>query len=259
MRLRGRSIRAVMVAVLMSMSAIAPAGAGGQIATQLDCSPETSTGRRGTVHRVTCIARTSSGTPVSGAEIDVEANGVNDPDDGYDPTPPDFSCTTSAATEGTCTIVHGQGGVGSTSSAGLTSYRAWVDADNDNSTAEADEGEGRDETVTPGSDEPDATDVVERTWEMHRCTMSGTSAGDRLVGTAGDDVICGLGGNDTILGRAGDDELLGHKASDDLKGGSGEDVLTGGRGHDDLGGGRGEDSCHGNSWFDRFSSCEQRR
>lgn len=241
MRLERRSIYgALAVGMVVIVSVIAPAGAG-QAAARIECSPETSTGRRGTVHRVSCAALTSSGTPVTGAQIDVEANGVNDPDGGYSPTSPDFSCTTSAAQEGTCTIVHGQGGVGSTSSAGLTSYRAWIDADNDNATAEADEGEGRDESVTPGEAEPDATDVVEREWEMHRCSLSGTRGSDRLVGTSGEDVICGLGGDDTLIGRGGNDELLGQGGDDALKGGAGRDSCSGGRGSD------------------RLSGCEQRR
>lgn len=244
--------------MLVTAFLIAPATAGDQEPTQLDCGPEESTGRRGTDHRITCVARAASGTPVAGAEIDVEANGVNDADGGYEPAIPDFSCTTTGA-EGACTIVHGHGGEGSTSQSGLTSYRAWVDVDHDDATTEADEGEGSDETVTPGADEPDGTDVVERTWEMHRCTMSGTAGPDRLVGTADDDVICGLGGDDTIFGGGGHDQLQGHRGGDRLKAGSGDDRLFGGRGHDDLGGGRDDDSCSGGSGFDHFSSCEQRR
>ena len=216
-------------------------------ATQLDCTPETSTGRRGTFHRVTCTALNSSGTAVAGAEIDVEATGSNDPDAVDQPNTPDFSCVTAA--NGTCSIRHGRGGIGSTSSAGSTTYRAWIDSDNDNSTTEADSGEGRDEATTPGAAEPDGTDVVERTWTMHRCTISGTGGKDRLVGTPGPDIICGLGGNDTIIGKGGNDELLGEK---------GNDKLSGGDGNDQLNGGKGRDSCAGGKGRDRYKSCERK-
>lgn len=217
-------------------------------ATQLDCTPETSSGRRGTFNRITCTARNSSGAAVQRAEIDVEATGVNDPDASDQPSTPDFSCVTTAA--GTCSIVHGRGGVGSTTSAGVTTYRAWIDQDNDNSTTEADGGEGRDEAAAPGATEPDRTDVVERNWQTHRCTISGTSGNDRLRGTPGNDVICGLGGNDKIFGLGGNDDILGEK---------GADTLTGGDGSDKLGGGKGRDSCVGNAGRDRFSGCERRR
>ena len=216
-------------------------------ATQLDCGPETSTGRRGTFHRVTCTALNSSGAPVTGAEIDVEATGTNDPDAVDQPATPDFSCVT--GTNGTCSITHGRGGIGSTSAAGTTTYRAWIDSDNDNATTEADSGEGRDETATPGAAEPDGTDVVERTWTMHRCTISGTKGKDRLVGTPGADIICGLAGNDTILGKGGNDELLGEK---------GDDKLSGGDGNDKLDGGTGRDSCNGGRGRNRYTSCERR-
>jgi len=227
-------------------------------AVRLDCSPEASTGRRGTFHRITCTALDSSGSPVMSAEVDLEATGVNDPDGVDDPLTPDFSCVTTGKA-GTCSIVHGRGGLGPTSGVGLTTYRAWIDADNDNSTTEADASEARDETVTPGNAEPDDTDVVERKWEFHRCTMSGTGGSDKLVGTAGPDIICGLGGNDTISGGGGADEILGESGNDTLKGGKGNDELAGGKGNDKLVGGKGFDTCAGNKGSNRYSSCERRR
>ena len=226
-------------------------------ATQLDCNPEDSTGRRGTFHRITCTALNSSGATVAGAEIDVEATGINDPDGLDQPSDPDFSCVTSTA--GTCSVTHGRGGIGSTDQAGSTVYRAWIDTDNDNATTEADGGEGRDEAATPGGAEPDGTDVVQRTWTFHRCTISGTGGSDRLVGTAGPDIICGLGGNDRILGRGGADDILGEKGDDTLQGGSGNDSISGGDGKDKLNGGTGRDKCIGNKGRDRYSGCERRR
>lgn len=74
-----------------------------------------------------------------------------------------------------------------------------------------------------------------------RCTIVGTTHGDRLVGTAGRDVICGRGGNDVLVGRGGDDLLLGGSGKDDLSGGAGADTLRGGPGRDHLDGSTGPD------------------
>ncbi|MDQ4026401.1 MAG: Ig-like domain-containing protein [Actinomycetota bacterium] len=66
-----------------------------------------------------------------------------------------------------CTFRHGPGGFGSTSEPGTTVYRAWIDADNNNANPEADPTEGVNEVQQPGQgpDEPDDTDVVEKTWQ----------------------------------------------------------------------------------------------
>lgn len=226
-------------------------------ATRLDCTPETSSGRRGTFHRVTCAATDSNGASISGAEIDVEATGTNDPDALDHPATPDFSCVTGS--DGRCSVIHGRGGVGDTLATGTTSYRAWIDQDNDNGTTEADSGEGRDEVSAPGAAEPDGTDVVERTWNPHRCTISGTNGSDTLVGTSGDDIICGRGGNDKISGGGGEDELLGEGGNDNISGGEGDDKLSGGKGSDKLNGGPGQDTCIGGKGKNRYSSCEQRK
>jgi len=226
-------------------------------ASQLDCGPETSSGRRGTFHRISCTARDSAGSPVGLAEVDIEATGANDPDGVDDPSTPDFSCVTSTA--GTCSIIHGRGGLGSTSGLGTTLYRAWIDADNDNATTEADGTEARDETATPGNAEPDDTDVVERRWLFHRCTISGTGGSDKLVGTPGPDIICGLGGNDRIAGGGGADHLFGEGGNDKLSGGEGNDGLSGGKGSDKIAGGQGWDECSGGKGSNRYSGCERRR
>lgn len=143
-------------------------------ASRLDCSPETATNPSGTTHTITCTATDASGNRVSGVHVDAEATGANDPDGSDSPTTPDFSCltvadepTTPTTNEaGTCSFKHGpSGGVGSTNSTGVTTYRAWIDKDNNNGTVEADTAEGRDEVATPGSKaEPDDTDVVEKSW-----------------------------------------------------------------------------------------------
>jgi subtilase family protein/hemolysin type calcium-binding protein len=41
------------------------------------------------------------------------------------------------------------------------------------------------------------------------CTITGTSASERLVGTSGDDVICGGGGNDVLVPNGGTDMVIG--------------------------------------------------
>lgn len=144
-------------------------------ATRLDCRPETDANPQGTTHTITCRVTNNAGSPVAGAEVDVEASGANDPDNNTNHTTPDFTCVT--GNDGECTISHGPDGTGTTNQTGVTSYRAWIDADNQNSTSEADMNEGRDEQTQPGTGctppqpglpEPDCTDVVEKTWGASR-------------------------------------------------------------------------------------------
>jgi hypothetical protein len=132
----------------------------------LECTPETDSNPTGTSHTVTCSYRTSDNQPVSGANIDAEATGANDPDNGDSPQNPDFTCTTDQ--NGQCSFTHS----GNTNNTGTTTYRAWVDSDNNNGTTEADADERRDEQTTPGDPEPDETDVVEKQWAASRldCT-----------------------------------------------------------------------------------------
>jgi Ca2+-binding RTX toxin-like protein len=129
----------------------------------LDCNPETDTNPTGTAHVITCTATNAQGQNVGGAQIDVEATGTNDPDNADSPASPDFTCTT--ANNGTCSITHGTGGVGTTAAAGTTTYRAWIDVDSNNATGGPDLTEAQAEATTPGATaEPDATDVVTKTW-----------------------------------------------------------------------------------------------
>jgi Bacterial Ig-like domain (group 1)/RTX calcium-binding nonapeptide repeat (4 copies) len=153
-------------------------------ASRLDCSPETDQNETGDSHTVTCTATDQFGNGVSGQEIDWELEGANDPDDVQTGTP-DYECTTNSS--GSCSMTTGPlGSQGNTSSteAGTTTYRAWLDKDGtDSNITEADNTEGRcaesdgtnaDEagcanesgvTETPGETaEPDTTDVVTKTW-----------------------------------------------------------------------------------------------
>lgn len=132
-------------------------------ATRLDCAPETDTNPVGTAHVITCTATDNAGAVVSGAQIDAEAGGANDPDAGDTTASPDFTCTTS--NQGTCSFTHGTGGAGTTTATGTTTYRAWIDADSNNATGGPDATEGQAEATTAGATaEPDATDVVTKTW-----------------------------------------------------------------------------------------------
>lgn len=134
-------------------------------ATRLDCTPETASDQIGTPHTVTCTATNANNQPVAGAQIDAEATGANDPDGSSVLTSPDFTCTTNAS--GTCTFSHS----GATAQ-GTTTYRAWIDADANNATAEADATEGQDSAATPGATaEPDATDVVTNAWSGGAATL----------------------------------------------------------------------------------------
>lgn len=133
----------------------------GDPAEKLDCEPETDRTPRGQTHSVECLAtRGDANDPVPGTEVDVEATGVNDPDNGDSPKTPDFTCRTSD--NGKCVVRHTTSRTGQL---GTTTYRAWVDDDFENETAEADATEGTDEEGTPGdTEEPDKTDVVENEW-----------------------------------------------------------------------------------------------
>ena len=134
-------------------------------ASRVDCTPEVDDNPSGTAHAITCRASDQNNANVGGAQVDVEATGANDPDGSNSINTPDFTCTT--AGNGNCTISHGPGGVGTTNSAGTTTYRAWIDVDDDNSTtSDVDTSETRLEGTSAG--EPDNTDVVEKTWTASR-------------------------------------------------------------------------------------------
>lgn len=152
-------------------------------ATRLDCNPETDSNPTGTAHVVTCTATNSSGQTVAGAQIDAEATGANDPDNGDSFATPDFTCTT--GTNGTCTFTHGPGGIGTTNAAGTTTYRAWIDFDANNATGGPDTTEGQTGATAPGAiAEPDATDVVTKTWVTGPARLTISPASDSAsVGT----------------------------------------------------------------------------
>ncbi|HWC13743.1 MAG TPA: calcium-binding protein [Actinomycetota bacterium] len=131
--------------------------------SRLDCEPETGSLRPGSSHTITCTARDAGGMTAAGAQIDAEATGPNDPDAGNSQTTPDFTCTTGE--DGTCTLVHGPGGRGTTTTTGRTTYRAWIDHDKLDFSSTHDTGEGVNEGSAPGfSREIDDTDVTEMNW-----------------------------------------------------------------------------------------------
>lgn len=138
---------------------------------RLDCEPETDRNPAGTRHDIRCTVTSSSGSPVGGISVDAEATGANDPDQTNTAATPDFTCSTGS--DGSCTFSH------TGSSQGTTTYRAWIDADNNNTTTEADTSEARDEQITPGSRaEPDNTDVVEKVWTAPPSAASITPQSD---------------------------------------------------------------------------------
>lgn len=158
------------------------------IPSEIDCEPETDTNPVDTSHTISCLVTDANGDPVADAQVDAEATGANDPDDSDSPTTPDFSCTTAnddpltplEDETGTCSFTHGtDGGTGTTSQTGVTTYRVWIDADNNNGSVEADQAEGRDEKTNPGTTpEPDNTDVVEKTWVAEPATLTMTPDSD---------------------------------------------------------------------------------
>ncbi|MDQ3963906.1 MAG: hypothetical protein M3277_08365, partial [Actinomycetota bacterium] len=148
--------------------------------SRLNCDPESVGVQRGSQHVITCVATSLSGSAAQGVNVDVEATGVNNPDGNTTFTSPDLTCTT--GTDGSCSVVHGTsgsipGGRGTTNDAGITTYRAWIDADGSNATSsgEVDATEGRDEAANRGTTaEPDHTDVVEANWGGSGGTQSPT-------------------------------------------------------------------------------------
>ena len=232
------------VTVTVSQTAAPPAATA-----TLDCAPETAENPVTTAHTITCTATDAQGKPLANVVVDADATGANDPDASDSATNPDFSCTT--GNNGQCTITHDK----NTDTAGTTTYRVWIDADDKNGTVEADATEGQDEKVAPGGTaEPDATDVVSKTWVAPTgppgiCTtpgaIVGTDESEVLTGTPNDDVICGLGGDDVIQGLEGNDTLIGGTGDDLLDGGAGNDLLKGGANDDFLQGGSGDDTLRG--------------
>jgi hypothetical protein len=146
-----------------STSASQTSPSSGPPAQSLNCEPETDTNPVGSSHTFVCTVNQGS-APASGVSVDVEASGANDTD-GDSRNSPDFTCTTTGE-GGSCTITHGPGGFGSTADTGTTVYRAWIDADDNDQTIEADPTEGVNEFGQPGQrGEPDNTDVIEKTWQ----------------------------------------------------------------------------------------------
>jgi len=153
----------------------------------LDCSPESGFSIVDNNVALECEARSRfTDDPYQGVTLRAEATGANDPDESDTPQTQDgqpdgngnlneLRCETGA--DGRCTIRHvGVDG-------GETTYRVWIDdgvpeptdeqvpgtgaADDPGVDQDVDETEGQDEDLQPGgTDEPDATDVVESVWGL---------------------------------------------------------------------------------------------
>ena len=118
---------------------------------------------------------TPSGAGIDGVEVDLEVTGGPGDQDGDTPQTPDMSCTTAggdAHHPATCSVSYAE----PLNQAGSDGVLAWIDRDGDDSTVEADLGEGENENA-PGSGgcapgtkgpgdtpEPDGTDCVEKRW-----------------------------------------------------------------------------------------------
>lgn len=179
----------------------------------LDCEPETASTPVGTAHTITCTANAADDdAPAPGKQVDVEMSGANDPDGAASNESPDLTCTTAA--NGTCSVTH----PAATSTAnGETTYRAWIDADGNNTTVEANTSEPRDETgpawVLTGN-EPNATDVVAKTWTGGPNTLTMAPATDTgLVGTCSPYLITLSTGATPVAGRVIDVEQVHESAA----------------------------------------------
>lgn len=158
-------------AILIPMTGIAaaqpPAGC------TLDVEPETDSNPVGQPHTLTATlvdanpndAQTCTAQDINqagGVEIDAEITGPGDPDNGDTPGTPDLTCTITGTgqTQTSCVL-----GPYTSNAPGTDTIRAWVDADKNNQTVEADLTEGQNEATAGGAQtEPDRTDVVTKTW-----------------------------------------------------------------------------------------------
>lgn len=134
--------------VLASLPQVAFAAHTGQT---LNVEPETSTASTGTLKSLTATL----GLPATvSTEVDFEIEGGPNDTDGDTPASPDFSCTI-AVTMSECTSGY------TPSFASTDVIRAWVHHAGADRTTEADEAEGVNELVVPGTvGEADITDVV---------------------------------------------------------------------------------------------------
>ena len=179
----------------------------------LDCEPETATNPVGTAHMITCTASAAADdSPAPGKQIDVEMSGANDPDGAESNDTPDLTCMTGV--DGTCTVTHP---AAAATTNGTTTYRAWIDEDGSNATVEANTDEPRAETTDPvwllTGDDPNATDVVEKTWTGGPDTLAMTPETDTgLVGSCSPYTILLTTGTTPVAGARIDVEQV-HEAS----------------------------------------------
>jgi len=142
-----------MSALLLPLSSTALATADN--ALDLDVDPEQGAPlTTGQTHSITFRITTQGGCPDAGeCNIDADIENI-----GSAPTSPDLSCTIPQS--GTsCSVSY------SSSVARVDLIRVWIDDDQDNSSVDADQAEGRSVQATPGDrPEVDDTDVVERRW-----------------------------------------------------------------------------------------------
>lgn len=264
----------------------APTAGPAQPGTRLDCTPETAVNQLGTAHTFVCTPTNAQGQ-VGAANIDVEVVGANDPDGGLTPATPDFTCTTNGQTVTACSLTHS---TNTASTAGTSTYLAWIDDDNNNTTIDADVSEGRDEATARGSTaEIDDTDVIEKTWQEAPVTDEpacddgidndgdgatdfpadvncvspddDSEAGPAAVGPCNPQqagnitgrVIIGSGDDDVIVGTPQDDIICALAGDDAVSGGDGHDLIVLGRGADSADGGNGKDTIRGGAGIDTIS------
>jgi len=134
----------------------------------LQVTPETDDNATGTTHTLTATLDSAADATSGTIEIDFEITGAGDTD-GDTKTSPDKTCTVAVGSDN-CTVTH------TSTTAGTSEIRGWIDHDKDSATVEADLTEGPDAgnpsvdepsggTDVPGSKtERDDTDVVTKTW-----------------------------------------------------------------------------------------------
>ena len=180
-------------------------------ACTLSIEPETDDNPVGTQHTVTATVTAGGSCDPTSSVIEVDFELVNSegatytfqaqggtttgsPDAGDTDESPDATCTegTGGNAAGSCVITYTR------STAGTDEIEAWIDNDKNNTTVEEDEGEGQNETTSPGDEtEPDDTDVATKTWSTAAPTNRALDCDDESGDDAQTNPHIGTGSTET--------------------------------------------------------------
>ncbi|HEV3084142.1 MAG TPA: hypothetical protein VGY66_30445, partial [Gemmataceae bacterium] len=157
-------------------------------------------------------------------EVDVNGNGIEDPNEDLDGVPGFSSHTVKVTGNGHDKVYTGVTGIYADGGAGKN--KITLDAS----------------VLVPATLKAgDGGDVIQ-----------GGAADNHIYGGNGNDQLAGRDGNDTIYGGAGDDVIDGANGNNELHGGAGNDQLRGGTGNDTIYGDAGDDNIDGGAGDDHI-------